>query len=62
MLKDHFISQMKLSLGFTPTSGQEQLMCQLADFVLSQQPRSVFLLSGYAGTGKTSVMSALVKT
>lgn len=62
MLKDHFISQMKLSLGFTPTSDQEQLMCQLADFVLSQQPRSVFLLSGHAGTGKTSVMSALVKT
>ena len=34
----------------------------LADFLFSRQSDSVFLLKGYAGTGKTSLIGALVKT
>ena len=34
----------------------------LSEFILSDNDRKVFLLCGYAGTGKTSLISALVRT
>ncbi len=34
----------------------------MARFVYDRDPRSVFLLKGYAGTGKTSLVSALIQT
>ncbi len=37
-------------------------MENLAQFMLSEDERKVFLLCGYAGTGKTSLISALVRT
>lgn len=46
---------------FPPTQGQEELAQKVAGFLLDQDPRSVFILKGYAGTGKTSFMSALVR-
>ena len=45
---------------FTPTSKQDQLLDQLATFVLSKNKKSLFLLKGYAGTGKTTIISTLV--
>lgn len=50
------------TLGFEPTSQQRALIGALADFCAQGAPHnSVFLLNGYAGTGKTSVIAALVK-
>lgn len=37
-------------------------MEELSDFILSGDDRKAFLLCGYAGTGKTSLISALVRT
>ena len=37
-------------------------MGKLSEFLLSDDDRKVFLLCGYAGTGKTSLISALVRT
>ena len=34
----------------------------MARFLYDRDPRSVFLLKGYAGTGKTSLVSALIQT
>lgn len=34
----------------------------MARFLYDKDPRSVFLLKGYAGTGKTSLVSALIQT
>lgn len=48
-------------LGFTPTPEQAELISQLAVFLAEPQKRHTFLLKGYAGTGKTSVVSAIVK-
>ncbi len=48
-------------LGFEPTSDQKVLMRKLSAFVLSPRPNCLFVLKGYAGTGKTSMVSALVK-
>ena len=48
-------------LPFALTNLQLTLLNSLSSFVLSHGPRDIFLLNGYAGTGKTSVIGALVK-
>ena len=45
-----------------PTKEQEKAIFLLSDFLLSRERDSVFLLKGYAGTGKTSLIAALVRT
>lgn len=62
MLKDHLISQIRIHLGHPPTPGQEQLIDRLAGFLLDQSGHQAFIVKGYAGTGKTTLISALVKT
>ena len=34
----------------------------ISDFLLSPDDKKVFVLCGYAGTGKTTLISALVRT
>ncbi|MBQ7690594.1 MAG: AAA family ATPase [Muribaculaceae bacterium] len=48
-------------LPFDPTEEQLLLVVALAHFLLYAPERGVFLLTGYAGTGKTSVVGALVR-
>lgn len=62
MIKDYLSGEIELSLGFQATNEQQKLINELSDFILSDDFNSVFILRGYAGTGKTSVVSALVKT
>jgi exodeoxyribonuclease-5 len=51
------------SLPFEPTDQQIKLVAALSRFCSSHTPSdTIFLLNGYAGTGKTSVMGALVRT
>jgi exodeoxyribonuclease-5 len=50
------------AFGFEPTSGQRTVMDHLAAFLLSEKTNPLYLLRGYAGTGKTSLVSAIVKT
>lgn len=47
---------------FEPTSEQTVVMNRLAIFVNNPAPRQLFLLKGYAGTGKTVIISSLVRT
>lgn len=49
-------------LPFEPTRQQTQLTAALARFFTSGPQEAVFMLNGYAGTGKTSMVGALVKT
>lgn len=50
------------ALGVEPTDQQRALIDALVRFLSgSAQSLPVFLINGYAGTGKTSVMAALVK-
>lgn len=46
---------------FEPTEGQRILILALSDFILNHRQQEAFLFKGYAGTGKTTVLSALVK-
>ena len=51
-----------MNFPFEPTVEQEKTIEKLSEFILSGNDRKVFLLCGYAGTGKTSLISALVRT
>ena len=53
--------ELKSYFGHTPTAKQDMLMHQLIKFVDNKTSRSLFIIRGYAGTGKTSILSALVK-
>lgn len=58
-----FAESIYLNLPYEPNDQQVKLIASLARFVTdtSADPR-VFLLNGYAGTGKTSLTGALVRT
>jgi len=45
----------------TPTAKQDVTLQMLASFTLSNNKNEVFLLKGYAGTGKTTIVGTLVK-
>ena len=61
MLEDFIIARIKAELPFEPNEEKDGLFRALGAFIVSRDPRKAFILRGYAGTGKTSVMSALVR-
>ena len=61
MLQNFIIDRIKAELPFEPNEEKAGLLDALGAFIVSRDPRKAFLLRGYAGTGKTSVMSALVR-
>jgi len=61
LLTDFIIGRIKAELPFEPNAEKEGLFEALGAFLVSRDPRKAFILRGYAGTGKTSVVSALVK-
>ena len=61
MLEDFIIGRIKAELPFEPNEEKEGLFKALGAFLVSRDARKAFILRGYAGTGKTSVMSALVR-
>lgn len=62
MLVNHIQRQLIQNLGFSPTPGQKVLAEKFSAFICSGESDSVFILKGYAGTGKTSMLRALVRT
>lgn len=44
-----------------PTSGQHEAIKRIANFIVKSTSGDTYLLKGYAGTGKTTIISALVK-
>lgn len=48
--------------GHLPTYDQNQAIQHLSAFSLSEKSNPLYMLRGYAGTGKTSLISAYVKT
>ncbi|KGN97832.1 ATP-dependent RecD-like DNA helicase [Porphyromonas sp. COT-290 OH3588] len=51
--------QILQKLGLSPTSGQEEAIASCAAFLANPAPYSIFLLKGYAGTGKTFLLNAI---
>ncbi len=50
------------NLGYPPTDDQSVALKKLASYICENNNDVIFLLKGYAGTGKTSVISSFVKT
>ena len=50
------------NFGFRATEEQEKASRTVADFLFSRDAEGVFVLRGYAGTGKTSIVGALVRS
>ena len=61
MLENFIIERIKAELPFEPNEEKDGLLRALGALIVSREPRKAFILKGYAGTGKTSVMSALVR-
>lgn len=59
-MTETFIKHFYKALEHEPTNDQYRMIHQLGEFVLSSDPNQVFLLKGYAGTGKTTLVSALI--
>ena len=47
---------------FVPTAGQATALQHLSAFLLSRKPNPTYILRGYAGTGKTTLVTTLVRT
>jgi exodeoxyribonuclease-5 len=64
MINNYLIAQFKNYFPYIPTSEQASALEKIAAFLVAttSETPTVFLLKGYAGTGKTSLVGALVKT
>ena len=60
MLKNHLAGLLLEKLGYSPTPGQQILIEAIAAFAIENQQDRVLIIKGYAGTGKTTIVSTLV--
>ena len=62
MNREELFTRLLDSFGLTPTTGQATVLKHLTAFLLSQKQHPTYILRGYAGTGKTTLVTTLVKT
>jgi exodeoxyribonuclease V len=62
MLRNHIINIVTEQLGHRPTSSQQELIGMIPEFITGEEGRPLLIVKGFAGTGKTSIIGALVKT
>lgn len=61
MKKEVFIQKVEEELDYKPTEEQQEAIVQFVNFYFCSNTRSIFLLRGCAGTGKTTITSAIVR-
>ena len=61
MNQKHLTAEISSYFPFQPTPEQAVTLEKLAFFMLTADEQQVFLLKGYAGTGKTTLISALIR-
>ena len=57
-----FHKELLNKFSYHPTTKQSKLFSLLVDFLFLKNEKSLFLLKGYAGTGKTTTISTLVSS
>jgi len=62
MIVDELTLLITHELGFAPTAEQAKAMAVFAEFLTDRSGRAVMIMHGSAGTGKTSLAAAMVKT
>lgn len=62
MISDELGALIRGNFTHKPTKEQEIVVSRWEEFLLDRKANTLFLLKGYAGTGKTSLVAALVKT
>lgn len=62
MTPQEYYKILKLDFAFAPTNEQDRALEKLATFIISKEKDQLFLLKGYAGTGKTTIIGCLVKS
>lgn len=62
MLTDELLFHTRQHFAFTPTPQQDTALRIFAQFMTDRDARAVMLLRGSAGTGKTSLAGAMVRT
>lgn len=60
MTSSEFYSLIKQQFPFQPTPKQNIVLHQLSEFIFSKEPNTLYLLKGYAGTGKTTIVGTIV--
>ncbi|WP_288919829.1 AAA family ATPase [uncultured Prevotella sp.] len=61
MIEDEITFRVLAEFHFTPTAEQRDAVSVFASFITDRDPRSVMVLRGSAGTGKTVLAGAIVK-
>ena len=61
MTSSQFYQLLKQDLGHPPTPKQDLGLQLLAKFIVDEHTNYIYLLKGYAGTGKTTMIGTLVK-
>lgn len=61
MANDALEALIEQKFTLKPTNEQQNAIQRFAEFFFSRQNDAVFLLTGYAGTGKTTLVGAIVK-
>lgn len=62
MIKSFLKAQITSNFELIPTQEQEIVIEKISDFLLSKTADGIFMLNGFAGTGKTRLVGSLVKT
>ena len=62
MINSFLSTKIRENFGFSPTDEQSEAINIMGAFLMSRHGMELFLLRGYAGTGKTTLVGALVKT
>ena len=60
MTASEFYSLIKQQFPFNPTIKQNIVLQQLSEFIFKSDKNALYLLKGYAGTGKTTIVGAIV--
>ena len=60
MTSSQFYSVLQKQFPFQPTVKQDIFFQKIADFLTNANSNEIFVLKGYAGTGKTTVISTIV--
>jgi ATP-dependent exoDNAse (exonuclease V) alpha subunit len=62
MISEKLQEKIRFNFPFQATNEQNDIITDISEFITTIGNRSIYVLKGYAGTGKTTLVSSLVKS